>query len=256
MELDFNRELELAASEVEQSSIVMPSLNSKFHSAKELFSNVDFQQFMQHGWPTFLGDANNLCLQNGKLGQECGKRRERGLLYLLSRYLGESGDCCPVNDHDVNVVEKGKDFYLFDEAVSIKTVSYGSNGFNQLKISWIEDKLIANDFENNWKPEYDLLLCRIKWDSDDEGIYYINKDIQIEVLQGGNIFKTAAGYSKGTSLTTEACELLVNHPDTLKLKINMPKEYRNESFLSQLFDKRYLEIYSNYVSNDCELATI
>jgi hypothetical protein len=243
---DFADVLEKAAAEIENGQPMDVCPKPSYNSAQELFADEEFHGYLQKFWPRFAQIANNLCLQNGKLGQECGKMREAFLRYLLARYLGEDAEMCPLNDYDMDVVEKGKDVILFDRDVSIKTISHSGSGFNQLKISWVEDKGMADELEKNWLPEFDLLLCRLKWDSDDEGVYYIPKETQEYVVKEcpeiGATLKTAGGYSKGTSLTSAACQKLVNHPDTLKVAIKMPPEHRDDNFLPQLMDRWYWEI--------------
>jgi len=244
---DFAEVLERVASEVENGQPVDVCPKPSHDSAQELFADQEFHDYLQKFWPTFAQIANNLCLQNGKLGQECGKMREAFLRYLFARYLGEDAEMCPLNDYDMDVVEKGKDVILFGRDVSIKTISYSGNGFNQLKISWVEDKSMADELEKNWLPEYDLLLCRLKWNSSDEGIYYITKEAQLNVVAKCDDIelkplKTSGGYGKGTSLKSEVCEELVAHPDTLKIAIKMPPEHRDDNFLPQLMDRWYWEI--------------
>jgi hypothetical protein len=213
----------------------------RYGSAQELFADPDFGDYMQRFWPRFVQAANNLSLQNGKLALECGKMRERFLIYLLSRFVGEDAQRCDVDDSSIGVVERGKDVIMFGREVSIKTISHGKAGFNQLKISWIEDKAMSIVLQAEWKPEFDLLLCRLKWDAADEGLYYISKQVQESVLlDGGDFLKVSAGYGKGTSLAKEACEALISHPQTLKLPIKMPKENRDENAISQFLDLLYL----------------
>jgi len=214
-----------------------------YGSARELFTDKDFHKYLQEFWPIFAARANDLCLQNGKLGQECGKMRERALMYLFYRYLGEDAYRCYLDDTSIKVNERGKDTLLFNRDVSIKTITSNGRDFSQLKVSWIEDKEMANEVASTWKPLYDLLLCRLKWGSDDEGIYYIYQRTQQEVIAGSEeVLKTSGGYGKGTSLSKEVCEKLVNHPDTLKIPITMPEEYRDENFLTRLFDRIYFEV--------------
>lgn len=225
--------------------IELENNEKNYASADELFSDADFHAYLQQFWPTFAAKANDLCLQNGKLGQECGKMRERALLYLFSRYLGEDIKDCPLDDFSVNVVEKGKDVVLFGRDVSIKTIGCTKGKFNQLKISWIEDKGMADELVKVWRPQFDLLLCRLKWGSNDEGIYYISRDIQNEVIEqfvNLNALKVSNGYGKGTSLSSEVCEALVSHPDVLKVSIDMPEEFRDDNFLNQLFDQLYFDV--------------
>jgi len=214
-----------------------------YKCAEELFADPKFTRYLQRFWPIFVARANDLCLQNGKLGQEVGKMRERVILYLFYRYLGEDAENCALNDQTVSVNEKGKDTLLFGRDVSIKTISATGNQFHQLKISWIEDKIMADEIARTWVPQFDLLLCRLKWNCKTEGFYYIPKDAQQEVIsQEANALKTSGGYGKGTSLSKKACESLVSHPKTLKIPIAMPPEYRDENFLPRLLDRIYYEI--------------
>lgn len=231
----------------------------RYCSIDKLFKDEEFKCYMQHNWPYFAMVSNNMCLQKGQLGQECGKMRERAILYLFRRFLGESIHHCWLNDYDIGVNEKGRDVVLYGEDVSIKTISYGKNSFNQLKVSWIEDKTMAQNFESKWIPEYDLLLCRIKWASPDEGFYYIDRKTQNKVIKrfkeiNQDTLKTSGGYSKGTSLDSKLCEALVNDSDTLKLKIVMPQENRDDNFLSQIFDHLYYK--HNYLANNPEYELI
>ena len=228
-----------------QSLLTYTELSKRYNTAAEFFKDPEFIQYMQKYWPIFVARANDLCLQNGNLGQEVGKMRERTLLYLMYRFLGEDTERCDLDDRSISVNEKGKDMYLFTRPVSIKTISFGQN-WNQLKISWVEDKALAEEIDRTWVPMFDLLLCRIKWGCSTEGIYYIYKETQREIVEECqvklDITKTAKGYSKGTSLAAKVVSEFVTHSDTLKIPIAMPEEYRDENFLTRLFDHIYCEI--------------
>jgi hypothetical protein len=239
IDFDFSDILEEVASEVEAKSTILADPPKRYNSVVDLFADAEFANYMRLRWPIYAQNANNLCLQNGKLGQECGKMRERALIYLLARFLGEDAERCYVDDNSMDVVERGKDVILFGRDVSIKTISYGGNGFNQLKISWVENTEMASEVQTTWRPQYDLFLCRLRWESDIDGMYYISKSIQDDVLFGNNFLRTSGGYSKGTSISNAACELLVTHPGVLKLAIPMPPEHRDDNYLTKIFDSWY-----------------
>ena len=213
-----------------------------YNSMTELFADSEFADYMQAFWPIFAQAADNLCLENGKLGQECGKMRERFLIYLFARYIGKDTERCDVDHYGIDVVERGKDVKIFGRDVSIKTISYGRNGFGGVKVSWIENEKMASHVQSSWRPEFDLLLCRLHWNSSNDGIYYISKQVQEVVLRDSErCLKTPGGYGKGTALTSDACEALVTHPGTLKLPIKMPKERRDDNALDQYLDRLYLK---------------
>jgi hypothetical protein len=248
MKFDFQSVYEQTVREVE-ANVMAPMLEPRkqYTDVQELFADQGFIDFMREWWPLHVKDVNDLSTQNGGMGQEVGKFRERALLWLWATFLGEDAYRCDVDDYGVRVAEKGKDAIFFGNDVSIKTVSFSGNTHGHVKISWIEDKDMAKEFELSWIPKYDLALARLKWGSANEGIFYIPRDVQLEVVAHCKEIdltplKTAGGYSKGTSIKYKVCNMLVEHPRTLKLLIPMPPEQRNDGRFAAYMEQRHREL--------------
>ena len=211
-----------------------------------LFSDQEFIDYMQKFWPKFLLTLNGRCTHNARLGQEVGKLRERALIYLLYRFLGEAIDQCPVDSNSVGVHEKEKDVSIFDRDVSIKTLT-GKNGkYAPLKLSWVDDQEKAKEFIDNFKPTCDLLVACIDWGSE-SSIYYIDCKTQLEVLESLDADKRLVltkGYTKGTRLHSSAWKGMLDHKDTLKIPIKWPEEQKDDNMLDQFWDMQYAKIVS------------
>lgn len=225
----------------------------------DLFSSDDFKEYMQKFWPKFVAIANAMSTHNGRIGQEVGKLRERALIYLLYRFLGEDIDECPIDDSDVGVHEKEKDVSIFDRDVSIKTLT-GKNGkYSPLKLSWVDDQDKAKEFIDNFKPTCDLLVACIDW-GNVANIYYIDCETQTTVLDSLPSDKRlvlAKGYTKGTRLHSQAWLEMLQHENTLKLPINWPIENKNDNMIDQFWDLQYLKIdKENYDEEMSSLSPI
>ena len=216
----------------------------KYNNVNELFTDQEFKDYLQEFWPTFALNINSFHFQNGKLTQEVGKLRELGIIFLLDRYLGEISDYKPIDIENIAANEKGKDWNMFSRGVSCKTITCSGGKVNNLKLSWMEDKDLCQKFEDEYMPEFDLMLCKIKWDSSDEGFYYISKEIQQEALDKlgrAECIRTSPKYGKGVVLARVAVDYVTNHPNTLKIPIKMPVENRCVDLRNQLFDNWYKE---------------
>lgn len=221
----------------------------------ELFADDEFKDYMQKFWPKFVAIANAMCTHNNRISQEVGKLRERALIYLLYRFLGEDINECPIDDNSIGVHEKEKDVVIFGKDVSIKTLT-GKNGkYSPLKLSWVDDQDKAKEFIDNFKPTCDLLVACIDW-GNIANIYYIDCKTQADVLDNLPADKRlvlAKGYTKGTRLHKDSWEKIISHPNTLKLPFLFPVEEKNNNRIDQFWDEQYLKIDKNQIADELDM---
>ncbi len=106
----------------------------------------------------------------GKIGMEVGSLREKIIVALLIYKFGETNV-----ETEIPITESEVDVKLFDELVSIKTIT--SRGFGGVKLIWTVDAQKAREFRENYYPHCDILLIRINWGSTG-GFYYMPLEAQ------------------------------------------------------------------------------
>lgn len=110
----------------------------------------------------------------GKIGMEVGSLRERIIIALLIYKFGKENveTEIPITEHEVDVK-------LFDEPISIKTIT--GKGFSGVKLIWTVDAQKAKEFRENYYPHCDILLIQINWGSTG-GFYYIPLEAQRKIF--------------------------------------------------------------------------
>ena len=115
--------------------------------------------------------------------------------------------------------EKGWDCKVCGQKLSIKT---GTKDIRPKLVWTVDDESVKRELEN-YAPEYDLFVVRVWWGKNTEGIYYIPKSVQAEVLEklGDSYFHVYTGTNhRGIPLSKEAWDMLREHEDTMRCKIN------------------------------------
>ena len=155
--------------------------------------------------------------RDGKLGMEIGSARERIVIALLIYKFGEKNV-----KTDIAITESEVDVIVFDEPISIKTVT--NKNVVGVKLIWTVDAQKALAFINNYSPECDILFVHINW-GDKGAMYFLSKEGQKEVLKKyGKAFyfklPKAGTNPRGVEITNDAINKLVEHPSTKKIEID------------------------------------
>ncbi len=148
---------------------------------------------------------------------EIGSARERIVIALLIYKFGEKHI-----KTNIPITEKETDVIVFDEPISIKTVT--NKKVVGVKLIWTVDAQKALEFINNYSPECDVLLVHINWDARG-GIYLLSKETQKEVLEeyGKEFYfklPKKGTNPRGIEITNQAINKLVEHPSTKKIGID------------------------------------
>jgi len=159
--------------------------------------------------------------RDGKLGMEIGSARERIVIALLIYQFGEEN----INT-DIPIIEKETDVIVFDEPISIKTVT--NKKVVGVKLIWTVDAEKAVEFINTYSPECDMLLVHINWSSNG-AMYLVSKETQKEILlEYGKEFyfklPKKGTNPRGVEITNDAIRKLVSHKETKKIDIDWHRD--------------------------------
>lgn len=159
--------------------------------------------------------------RDGKLGMEIGSARERIVIALLIYKFGEKNV-----KTDIAITESEVDVIVFDEPISIKTVT--NRNIVGVKLIWTVDAQKAFAFINNYSPECDILFVHINW-AGKGGMYLLSKEGQKEILKKhGKAFyfklPKAGTNPRGVEITNEAINKLVEHSTTKKIEIDWSRD--------------------------------
>jgi hypothetical protein len=155
--------------------------------------------------------------RDGKLGMEIGSARERIVIALLIYRFGEDGV-----KTDIAITESEIDVIIFDEPVSIKTVT--NKKIVGVKLIWTVDAQKSIDFINNYSPECDIIFVHINWGGKG-GMYLLSKEAQKEVLlKYGKEFyfklPKAGTNPRGVEITNQAINEIISHTTTKKIEVD------------------------------------
>ena len=109
-----------------------------------------------------------------KVGMEVGSLREKIIIALLIYKFGEANV-----ETQIPITEPEVDVRLFDEPVSIKTIT--GKGFGGVKLIWTVDAQKAKEFRQTYYPHCEILLVQINR-NDVGGFYYIPLEAQRELF--------------------------------------------------------------------------
>ncbi len=202
---------------------------------KQLFSDKKIIQRVTERMPDLFQLAEADSSRAGKLGMEVGSTRERIIIALLIYKFGEENV-----KTDIPITKAEIDAILFDDPVSIKTISGDLSG---IKLIWTVDSKKALEFSKNYAPTADLLLANINWGSIG-AFYYFSKENQARVFKKLGSKKYLKLPKKGTNprgveITKKAVELLALEKDTMLIDINW--ERREVEY--NIYD-RWVELWS------------
>lgn len=141
----------------------------------EIFDEKEIVQKIKEKLPYLFQLAEIDNSRDGKLGMEIGSARERILIALLIYKFGEENI-----KTDIAITQSEIDVIVFDEPISIKTVT--NNNVIGVKLIWTVDTQKALEFINNYSPECDILFTHINWNNQG-AIYLLSKESQKEVLK-------------------------------------------------------------------------
>ncbi|MFK5970034.1 MAG: ThaI family type II restriction endonuclease [Candidatus Marithrix sp.] len=178
--------------------------------------------------------------RDGKLGMEIGSARERIIIALLIFKFGEKNV-----KTDIPITKKEIDVVVFNEPISIKTVT--NRKIIGVKLIWTVDADKALQFINSYSPECDILLVHINWENKG-GMYLLSKISQQEILQqfGKEFYfklPKKGTNPRGVEITNQAINKLIEHQTTKKIEINW---VRDESIEYNSYDK-WVEYWKNNV---------
>ncbi len=183
---------------------------------RELFSDEKIVQRVKERMPDLFQLAEADSSRDGKLGMEVGSVRERIIIALLIYKFGEENV-----KTDIPITKTDVDVMLFNDPVSIKTISGDLSG---VKLIWTVDSKKALEFSQSYFPVTDLLLVNINWGAV-SSFYYFPKESQVRVFKKLGTKKYLKLPKKGTNprgveITKEALELLAIDKDIMLIDIN------------------------------------
>lgn len=202
----------------------------------ELFTDEQTVSRIQERLPSLFHLAEVESARAGKVGMEVGSTRERIIIALLIYKFGKDNV-----ETDVPIHQPEVDVKVFNQPLSIKTIS--GKSLSGVKLIWTVDARQALVFSENYSPQYDMLLVQVVWEHVG-GFYLFPKRAQQAVF--GQIGRERyiklpklGTNPRGVEMSTEALQLLVAHPDTLKIQIHWP---RNKDFQYDPY-ARWLELW-------------
>lgn len=186
-----------------------------------LFSDEKIVLKVQNKLPELFQIAELESQRAGKTGMEVGSIRERIIVSLLIYKFGEENV-----ETEIPITEPEVDVKLFGNPISIKTKS--GNGFTGVKLIWTVDSENALEFQNTYKPSYDMIFVRIIW-GNVGGLFYFPKKLQEEVFNLLGKEKYIKLPSRGTNprgveISSKALKTLVEHNETKIIIINWTKK--------------------------------
>lgn len=135
----------------------------------EVFQDTKIINRIKERLPYLFQLAEEESSRAGRIGMQVGSVRENIIIALLASIFGIEN-----LDTNIPITEPEVDVRLFGEPISIKTITGSLLG---VKLIWTVDAEKAVEFINNYYPECDILLVRIKWMAAG-GLFYIPKEVQ------------------------------------------------------------------------------
>ena len=182
----------------------------------ELFEDKKLADRIKEKLPFLFQLAEVESSRAGKIGMEVGSIREKIIVALLICKFGEKNV-----ETEVPITESEVDVKLFDENVSIKTIT--GKGFGGVKLIWTVDAQKAKEFRENYYPHCDILLIQINWNSLG-GLYYIPLEAQKRLFdkvgRRNYIRLPKPGTNpRGVEITKEALSSLIEDSQTRSITI-------------------------------------
>ena len=164
---------------------------------------------------------------NQRLGMEIGIVRERIIISLLMKYLGERNI-----SHDIPIDRHETDVMINNQPISIKTIT--SRRPKGVKILWTSDADKVTSFINKYEATCDLIYVHINWGRIG-GIHFIPKQVQNQLLNNigkEKYFKIPklGTSSKGVEISNSSITSLINHKNTSTIEITWNKPIVKETY--------------------------
>lgn len=183
---------------------------------KSLFLDTAIIEKIKRKLPALFQLAELDSSRAGKIGMEIGSVRERIIIALLMYKFGEKNVKV-----DIPITEPETDVILFNNPISIKTISGNLGG---VKLIWTVDPKKALDFSNNYYPSKDILLVQINWGGIGHFYYFpVVSQIKVfnEIKKEKYIKLPKQGTNpRGVEITKEALERLTRQDNICKIDIN------------------------------------
>ena len=190
------------------------------NSFRQLFSDSELAQRIRERLPRLFQIAELESSRAGKIGMQVGSLREKILIAMLIYKFGEENV-----ETEIKITEPEVDVKLFDNSISIKTIT--GKSFGGVKIIWTVDRAKAIEFLQTYHPVCDILFTQIIW-GETGGLLGIPLQVQIDTFNkmGGE------GYIKlpkpgtnprGVELSKEAMSEMINDNRTNVIDINWKK---------------------------------
>jgi hypothetical protein len=182
----------------------------------EIFEDKFLIQRIQTRLPSLFQLAEEESARAGKIGMEVGSVREKIVIALLIYKFGINN----VDSH-IPITEKEVDVRLFNQPISIKTIT--GKSLSGIKMIWTVDAVSAREFLLNYKPLCDIILVQINW-NDIGYVYYIPLEAQVKCFKllgkEGYIKLPKEGTNpRGVELNKNAVICLINDEFTRKMEI-------------------------------------
>ena len=186
----------------------------------EIFEDKKLVEKIKRRLPELFRLAELDSSRAGKIGMQVGSVREKILVALLIYKFGEENV-----EAEVPITEPEVDAKLFDEDISIKTIT--GKSFGGVKLIWTVDAQKAKEFRKNYSPHCDMLFVQINW-GDIGGFYYIPVDVQKKIFKamGRNQYiklPKAGTNPRGVEITKEALTRLVEDRKSKCISIDWQK---------------------------------
>ena len=183
---------------------------------KQIFEDALLVNRIKERLPKLFRIAEIESSRAGKIGMEVGFLREKILVALLIHKFGKDkvNTNIPATEPEIDVVLDGN-------AISIKTIT-GNGG---VKAIWTVDAQSSKNFLGKYSPKCDILIVQTWWEKERDSFFLIPLSVQKEIFnkigRGNylNLPKEGAN-PRGVEFNRNAMELLLNHKETLKIKIN------------------------------------
>lgn len=182
---------------------------------KDLFEDEVIVSKIQNKLPKLFRVAEIETSRAGKIGMEVGSVREKIISALLIYKFGKENV-----DINIPITEPETDVIVGNNDISIKTIT--ANG--GVKAVWTVDAQSSQNFINNYKPKCDIILVQIWWGLEKNSFFLIPLEVQEEIFKklGKNNYLNlpkAGTNPRGVEFNRLAIEEMLNHPETLKIKI-------------------------------------
>jgi hypothetical protein len=186
----------------------------------ELYTDKSTVQKIQNKLPKLFYLAELESSRAGKVGMEVGSVREKILIALFIYKFGESNV-----DTEIPITEPEVDVKVFNNPISIKTITGSSSG---VKLIWTVDAEKAIEFSRNYTPKHDMLLVQINWNNGGN-FCLIPTSVQSAVFNQIGREEYIKLPKKGTNprgveMTAKALRLLISDKNTYTISINWKKE--------------------------------